>query len=76
MADPETILRSYNYADALRIRVCEKYLRAGAHWVQGKLKNVHIDYQENFNDEYLSITLTIKVSEVLAMKAAGKSRGH
>ena len=74
LVDPDTILRSPNYADALRVQTVMKYMKAGCHWTQGKLRNVPINYREDFNDETLTVTMTVKVSELLAMKGTEKPK--
>jgi len=74
LVDPETMFRSAEYADVYKVQMAMKYMRAGAHWIQGKLKNAPINYRESFTDELLTITVTIKVSELLAMKEAEKPK--
>jgi hypothetical protein len=69
-----TVLNTAPYADQHRVIVVERMLRACARWLQGNLRNVHVDYRESFSDESLSITLTVKVSELLAMREAGKPK--
>lgn len=66
------VLNTASYTDKRRVFVAERMMRACARWLQGNLRNVHVDYRETFTDETLTITLSVNVSELLALKEAGK----
>lgn len=67
MEGPLDVLQSDRYAVTHKIKICEKYLRAGVRWTQSHLRNVHIDYREEFGTEELKVTMTVKVSELLEL---------
>ena len=76
-SDPmTTMLSTVSYTEQHRILAVERTMRAAARWLQGNLRNIHVDCCESFGDEQLMITITVKVSDVLALAKAEKPKAR
>jgi hypothetical protein len=71
-----TVLTTIAFADQRKLLAVERTMRGVMRWLQAYLRNVPLEYKEEFGDELLTIKISIKVADILALTKAEKPKAH